>query len=201
MNLRIRTDGSLYVSAPYFITASQAEKFILQKQDFILKGLSEIKNRDNTSCREHKLEPNEVFWVFGESKSLEYVSALIGVEPTDPDKFLKTYEKYRRRELIYRVSKFCDEVYPYFRKCVGLNYPEIKFRTMTSRWGVCVPAKNRITFSYNLFEAPPECIRYVVCHEFTHFLVPNHSDKFYEELEKTCPDWKRWRQELKKYSN
>ena len=60
---------------------------------------------------------------------------------------------------------------------------------MTSRWGSCQIKKNTITLNRRLIETPMECIEYVVVHEFTHFLQPNHSRKFYDLLAVFMPDW------------
>ena len=68
---------------------------------------------------------------------------------------------------------------------------------MVSRWGSCNPTKGILTFNINLMYAPFECIEYVVLHEFTHFLQPNHSAKFYYELEKVFPNWRDCRKKLK----
>ena len=89
----------------------------------------------------------------------------------------------------------CKKAYPYF-ELRGIEYPEIKFKKMISRWGSCHSKRKILTFNINLMYARLECIEYVVLHEFTHFLVPNHSSKFYDELKKVCPDWKVLRKEL-----
>ncbi len=122
------------------------------------------------------------------------------------DFVFKAIDKYSNRTLskqyfaedeIYDVvNSLCQKAYPYFEKR-GVNYPQIKFKKLKSRWGSCYPNKEVLTFNINLMYAPAECIWYVVLHEFTHFLVPNHSKKFYDELCKICPDWKRFRRKLK----
>ena len=94
------------------------------------------------------------------------------------------------------VLSLCEKVYPEFEKR-GVKFPEIRFRKMISQWGNCYPKKNRLTFSTNLMYAPSECVEYVVCHEFTHFLVPNHSKEFYEELSAVCSDWKVRRNKMR----
>lgn len=99
-------------------------------------------------------------------------------------------------ELKSMISEMCREVYPYFQT-KGIEYPQIKFRKMVSRWGSCNSAKGIVTFSTQLVYAPDDCVKYVVMHEFTHFLQPNHSKKYYEELEKICPRWKEIRKKLK----
>ncbi len=103
---------------------------------------------------------------------------------------------YSEDEIESLILDICRRVYPYFEK-IGVLYPKIKFRKMVSMWGSCRDKQGILTFNTNLMYADRECIEYVVLHEFTHFLVPNHSKKFYEELEKVCPKHKEYRQRLK----
>ena len=103
---------------------------------------------------------------------------------------------YTEKELISLITELCRRVYPYFEKR-GVPYPEIKFRNMVSQWGNCRPKESVLTFNKNLMFAPLECIEYVVLHEFTHFLVANHSKEFYGELSRVCPDYKELKNKLK----
>ncbi len=107
--------------------------------------------------------------------------------------------QYRTQsELNSMISEMCREVYPHFQ-VRGIEYPDIKFKRMISRWGSCNPARGIVTFSTELMYAPKEFVQYVVMHEFTHFLQANHSKKFYYELEKICPDWKERKRAIKKH--
>lgn len=103
---------------------------------------------------------------------------------------------FTEEELKTFITEYCQKVYPYYKER-GIEYPEIRFRRMVSRWGSCHTARHILTFSTNLMYAPPECIEYVVLHEFSHFFAPNHSDDFYAALIKVCPDYKRKRKILK----
>lgn len=89
-----------------------------------------------------------------------------------------------------------DQVYPAFCRLLG-EKPEIRVRDMTSRWGVCAPAKRQLTFALQLYNMPPAAQIYVVVHEYCHFLVPNHSPAFWAEVERLLPDWKAQRALLK----
>jgi predicted metal-dependent hydrolase len=53
---------------------------------------------------------------------------------------------------------------------MGVPVPEVKVRSMTSRWGSCKPSAKRVTFACQLMEAPLPCVEYVVWHELVHFI-------------------------------
>lgn len=97
------------------------------------------------------------------------------------------------------LGEICEEVYPLFEP-YGVQPPKIRIRLMKSRWGSCIPSKGAVTFNALLAAVPRECVEYVVVHEFTHFLQPDHSKAFYQKLERFMPDWKVRKNELKKYA-
>ncbi len=156
INLRIKPDGKVYVSANRWVSKKAIDNFVASKADLIFRALKKY--------AEHK-----------EVQKVQY---------------------YTESELRELIVKFCEEVYPHFEKR-GVEYPQIKFRKMVSRWGSCHWLKGVVTFNTNLVYAPVDCIEYVVCHEFTHFLEPNHSAEFYEELACVCSDYKERRKKLK----
>ncbi len=155
INVRIKRDKSVYVSANKNVPYEIVEKFLEAKADFIIKSLCKFESVT------HK--PSNMY--FTETQIRDVVNSL------------------------------CEKAYPYFEKR-GVRYPEIKFRKMTSQWGNCRKEKGILTFNTYLMFAPLECVEYVVLHEFTHFLHPDHSKNFYEELSKVCPDWKIYRKKL-----
>ena len=78
-----------------------------------------------------------------------------------------------------------------------ITLPDISVRYMTSRWGSCTPAKGTIRISSRLMHFPPACLDYVLLHEYTHLLVPNHSKKFWDIVEYYMPDYKEHQDVLK----
>ena len=156
INLRIKTDGTVCVSANASVPVSRIKAFMEANADAILRALEK-----------------------GERRKEKPVIAY-----TDEAGIRKITEA------------ICQREYPYF-KTRGVTYPKIRFRRMTSCWGNCRPKQGVLTFNTNLMFAPQECVRYVVLHEFTHFLQQNHSRAFYDELAKVCPAWKTLRKQLK----
>lgn len=102
-----------------------------------------------------------------------------------------------KAEALAHFTALSEKVYPAFAGVLDGRPPAVKVRSMTSRWGVCVPAKRQITLALQLYNMPPAAQIYVVVHEYCHFLVPNHSPAFWAEVEKLLPDWKQRRALLK----
>lgn len=109
---------------------------------------------------------------------------------------VKPIQNFTEDELSKYVIEYSNIIYPYYKEITSINFPVIKFRKMKSRWGSCCPSKGILTFNKNLIFVSKECINYVIIHEFTHFIHPNHSPLFYEELSKICPDWKNLKKQL-----
>ena len=56
--------------------------------------------------------------------------------------------------------------------------------------------ENKITLNEYLLKANIRCIQYVILHELTHLLYPNHSSDFYNFLTIHMPDWKDRKKQL-----
>ena len=68
---------------------------------------------------------------------------------------------------------------------------------MSSKWGVCYTRKNLINISSYLIHYPFECLEYIIVHEMTHFIIPNHSKRFYEIVANNMPNHKQVADKLK----
>lgn len=75
--------------------------------------------------------------------------------------------------------------------------PPIAIRVLKQRWGSTTKA-GRITFNIDLVKIPLPCIDYVVAHELVHVKIPNHSPAFWRMLSRVMPDWRKWRERLRR---
>lgn len=213
VNLRVRTDGSVYVSANRYVSVSQIENFIVSNYGFILNARAKYEKIKNSNPIHNLSEykNGEPVYVFGQIKTLKVVqsdknyveydenNAVIYVKnPDDISLKTKSFETYKRKILMNVLNEICLKIYPLFQN-YGVDFPKIRIRKMVSRWGSCMPAKRVVTFNTALFSVPIDCIEYVAVHEFTHFLHPNHSKQFYSTMTLFMTDWKFRKQELEKY--
>ena len=81
-----------------------------------------------------------------------------------------------------------------------IPYPELKIRKMTSRWGVCNIKTKVITLNLEWIKRDTKYLDYVIVHELSHFIHPNHSKNFWLQVSKYYPNYKEIRKYLRNNS-
>ena len=202
VNLHVRKDGSVYVSANPFVSAQQVDDFLVSKVHFILNAQKRFRMQAEMRPQPKQYVSGETFYIQGRALRLKVTQASQNRIFTDGVHIfleLKDLSDCTKRQRM--VSNFLDqqcrdvfggivqEIYPVFQK-YGVAMPIVRIREMDTRWGSCLVRKGIITLNKRLLEAPRNCIEYVVMHEFCHFIHPNHSKHFYGFLSMLMPDWR-----------
>ncbi|MCI6438368.1 M48 family metallopeptidase [Fibrobacter sp.] len=208
INLRIRADQCVYVSAPKDVAAKMVDAFVVEKSAYILRALKKFKDKNRETVSENKFVNGETVKFLGRNLRLKVKNAsrskvesdesyvtLYVKDVQDADLKKRVLETWLRKKCKDEITAICKKVYPQVKK-YGIAFPEIQLREMVSRWGSCSPKKGFMTFNTALIAMPVSCIEYVVTHEFTHFLYPNHSKKFYQQLATFMPDWEERKKRL-----
>ena len=212
INLRIKGDGSVCVSAPRWVQKREIESFIRQKEAFIRDAQKKLARHMPT---ETEVIPSDgqIVPILGQEKIVRIEPALresveitgeeirirmrAGAKPPHAKYLLDSYINAAFSKQIVRV---CSEMFPRFcAEKPELVFPHITIRRMTSRYGSCNPTKNAVTFNTVLFHCPESLTAYVVCHEFTHFFVQNHSSEFYSCFAHFLPDYAEKKVALKSF--
>ena len=198
INLRIKADQSIYLSANLYMSDDIIEAFLKSKADYILRALDHYADIAKYAPKPKQYIDGESFRILGHDRRLRVVQGKRNIVESDESYITLTVRDVSDLELKKKILlAVCENVYPKFQK-YGVEFPELRFRNMVSRWGSCQPKRKILTFNTSLIEAPLSCIEYVVTHEFTHFLHPNHSKKFYGQLAMFMPDWKERKKVLEK---
>ena len=211
INIRVKKDLTVHVSADSRVPLAYIEDLLRQKADFILSALGKYESSLRTLTSQPTFNDGNVLTVLGHQKPLRVLQGKQNGVKDDGDYILLTVKDTENTELKRKtlqkhldilceatISRLCQAIYPDF-SVVCPQYPEIRFRHMKSRWGSCQYKKMILTFNYALIHASEECIEYVVYHEFTHFIHPNHSADFYKALSRHVPDYKRIKKRLNAY--
>lgn len=178
INLRIRPDGSIYVSAPRRMPESMIEAFLESKAEFIFNAAERARKR------RREIPAGKML--------------VLGCEVEDGFDSERKRDAWLKEQCVEAVSRAFARLYPIFERR-GVPLPEIRFRRMKSRWGSCQPVRGVLTFNSALIHVPERCIEYVVLHELCHFIRPDHSPRFRAELDALMPDWRERQKEIRGY--
>ena len=102
------------------------------------------------------------------------------------------FTEEERNELRERARPVFEARVDRFAPLLGVSRGKITVRTQRSRWGSC-SAQGNLSFNALLLLTPPEVLDYVVVHELCHRKEMNHSSRFWAEVERLVPDWRKHR--------
>lgn len=80
---------------------------------------------------------------------------------------------------------------------LGVRPKSLTIRDQRTRWGSC-SSSGTLSFNWRLIMVPPTVMQYVVIHELTHMIVPNHSVQFWAQVARYYPSYKEARSWLRK---
>ena len=199
--LKVYPDESVTLSLPGNADNEWAMQFLLEKSAWIEKKLEgfkqtagyaatgEIRNGYSITMYGNDLVFSVVQGdkdhVFQEGKKINICT----MDINDQDHLEKVFQRWWKKQSLELLRQRVDGWYPIVEK-YGIAKPKVYIRKMSTLWGSCSAKRGIITFNFYLTKAKVACIDYVVLHELTHFLYPNHSKQFYAFLSNYMPDWK-----------
>lgn len=204
LNLRIKPDGLVYVSANSSVAIRHIEDFIREKSDFILDALDRYAAKaaePQLPDSEQLFQSGDTLRYFGDDYILSVaISAkeqvllknkeiiVCAKEEGRVGKLLEKFYKDRTEELFRSMNRRTCEMF----RAKGYDVPmaELQIRRMTSRWGSCHYTKGKIVMNSRLALYPEMCAAYVFIHEYAHFICPDHSRNFYGVVGELMPDYK-----------
>lgn len=209
INIHVKPDGIIYVSANQSVSIKYIEKILLEKSDFILNALEKLKNvkKDNLS----KSSSITSIKFLGETYNVVFKSSESNYVEFSDDKFILYLKEKENYEMQYFILKKwylrqCSELYDIINREVCDDFNKKKFKVqlafvtikeMKTRWGSCNVRDNKISMNSRLIQYPIECIYAVFYHEYSHFFYQDHSKNFHRFLNSIYPDYKKYDMLLK----
>ena len=180
-------DGRIIVNTNYLTSKGSIIKLIEDNKKSILKMITRDEKK---SIRE------ENFYYFG--KKYDVLYGFNEMELTDNKIYVldkKTMDKFIDNNIKNIYLERLNYWYNLFEEKIPV--PNLKIRKMTSRWGVCNIKNHNITLNYQLCKYDMCCLDYVIVHELSHLVYPNHSSDFWNLVGKYYPKYKECRKMLK----
>ena len=180
-------DGKIVVTTNYLTSKNSIIKLINDNKDSIVKMI----NKDSK-----KKDKNENFYYFG--KKYDVIYGFNDIDISDDKIYVydkKCLDKYINKNIYDIYLERLNYWYNVFEEDIPV--PNLKIRKMTSRWGVCNIKNHNVTLNYQLSKYDICCLDYVIVHELSHFIHPNHSRDFWNLVGKYYPRYKECRKMLK----
>jgi predicted metal-dependent hydrolase len=193
IGITVDRDGSLIVNAPRGCDKDQLVAFAHEKRMWVYKKLAE-KDLLLSHRPAKDFVSGEGFAYLGRSYRLllaEQVDQAIRLErgrlvmrrnvAANGAGAPAMIEWYRARALQWlprRVKPWADRM--------GVLPPPIEVRDLGYRWG-SLGKQGRVNFHWATIQLAPTLIDYVIVHELTHVLEPNHTPDFWLRLERALP--------------
>lgn len=176
-NLYVRAvnDYTLLATCPNRMKDDEVYKFIAENEDKIRNNIQKAKQRQERSSI---YRGGDTFVVFGQKKTI------------DPNININKLYQDLNKQLLVIANEYLNKYIPMLLDYGYHQTPILKIKKMTSKWGVCYTTKNTICLSTYLVHYKKEYIECIVLHELCHFIVPNHSKRFYSLIENRIPDYK-----------
>ncbi|MCD6533064.1 MAG: M48 family metallopeptidase [Deltaproteobacteria bacterium] len=195
----IERNGSIAVRPPRGLSPEQVDAVVESKRLWIYKNLAEWRDLNVTAVVREWVN-GETFIYLGRSYRLALVAdqdvdlklkegrfclkrLLIeqGGESAARRAFEVFYSTKGEKRISQRVAEFAPKVgvVPSGTAVKGLGY----------RWASCTKG-NTLVFHWKCMMAPPKIIDYMVVHELCHLHQRDHSDAFWNEVDKVMPDYR-----------
>lgn len=185
---RFKSDLKLYVSCNNYVNESEIIKLISANEKNIYKMYEQMLKKE-TSQKKFAMLGDEYEVIIDENVKKVFVQdyKIYGKSKEVIDKY---YLKESKKILGVRFER-CYNLFGDLPNC------SLRFRKMTSRWGVCNSKTKIITLNTELYRYDISLIDYVIIHELCHFKEANHSPRFWNEVSKYYPNYKMARKLLK----
>ena len=203
----IERDGSIVVRAPEWINDEQVAGIVESKHYWIYQGLAEWRDLNATRVlREYK--NGEGFLYLGRAYRLLLVSDQKDALEMKNGRFTLRRDLVEQGEIAsaktafreFYVAKGFERLHRrvgYYAPKVGVEPAGVEVKELGLRWASCSTA-GKLSFHWKCMMASQTIIDYIVVHELCHFHHRDHTDAFWNEVDKVMPDFRERKEWLRK---
>lgn len=191
--LRVAPDGHLRLTVPRGASIAGGVRFAERQTEWI------VRERQRQRDRDQPWTTGTTVWWRGDRVSLVHDGGLLRcgdeiVRVRASATVRDTLERHWRRVAEIELTPRCWAL----ARETRVTITRVSVRNQKSRWGAC-SARGAITLNWRLVQMPPHVSDYILFHELMHRRQPNHSRRFWREVESVCPGWREAERWLRKF--
>lgn len=182
---RVKEDLKIYVNCNTLCSNNYIEKLLLENKKDIIKMYNNMLDKKEEKTSIYYLG-NEMNYIYSNKIKIDE-DTIYGPSIDKINEYLEKNSLKIFKSRLDRIKILFDDL-PEFR---------LRIRNMKTRWGVCNKSSMTVTLNTNLIHKDVTLIDYVIIHELCHFKHMDHSNAFWNEVEKYYPYYKLARKRLK----
>jgi predicted metal-dependent hydrolase len=202
----IERDGEITVRPPLRMSPSQVDDTVLSKRMWIYRNLAEWRDL-NASRVSREWVSGESFLYLGSSYRLQLMNQQDQPLKLKDGRFCllrSVIENGGRKaahlefELFYREKGLprLQKRVAHFAAKVGVQAGEVQIKDLGYRWATCMKGGD-LWFHWKCLMAPLTVIDYLIVHELCHLHLRDHSQAFWNEVDKVLPDYRERKEWLR----
>jgi predicted metal-dependent hydrolase len=205
VSLQVNTDLSLVMKAPPEASEPFLRDFLERKRPWVerhLERMARIKaaapaweDGGRISLLGAEIELRVEAGSRARAKLADDAIIVSARDPGNRDEVRVAVERLFSREAASRFPAMLDSC---LEKAARRRFPkpDLRVRTMRSRWGSCDAQALVVTLNARLLRFRNEVIECVIMHELAHLKYRRHGPRFYGLLEELCPRYRELQAEL-----
>jgi len=196
--------GRVRVAAPAHLDEERVRLAVVKRLAWIKRQRDRLQRAERQSERE--MVTGESHYVWGRRYRLHIIDEpgrprlsvdrgrlTMQVPPgTDAGERRHLLQAWERQQLRKRLAELIDK----WAAVIGCDVRAWGVRRMKTKWGTCSRSSGRLWFNLELAKKDPRCLEYIVVHEMTHTIEPDHGERFVKLMDAFMPDWRSRRDEL-----
>lgn len=196
MRLSVDSRGAR-LTLPLRASDAAGARFVIEHAPWLLEQLAR-RDTDAAALQPHQTaqlplrgEPVPLAWAEGRTMRVQLddagisIAAPATVTPAALQRGLRDFYEAQARADIGRWL-------PGYLAGLPRAPSRVRFRIMSSLWG-SLTRDAAMTLDLALVLARPQAFEYVLVHELCHLIHMDHSDAFWHEVERRCPEWRAHR--------
>lgn len=202
VSIIIERDGSVRVLAPTSADDDKIQEAVQSKQYQIFSKLAQWKALNQGKVKREFVNGQSYLYL-GRNYKLDLVDnqevplklsggyfRLDRKHHEKADQIFKAFFKEKAEQKIIERLKLISEKFT-------LKPSSVKVMDLQNRWASWTP-KNGLIFHWKCAMAPISVLDYIITHEMVHLEYPNHSQEFWNELDKKMPNFREKEEWLKR---
>ncbi len=200
----IERNGFISVRPPKRMTPEQVDAIVLSRRMWIYRNLAEWRDLNTTRVVREWVNGESFFYlgssyrlllVADQDEALKLKDGRFCLQRAIVDKQGKEGAQQAFQEFYERkgMERFAKRV-PFFSAKVGVEPGSFTVKEIGYRWASCLK-DGSLHFHWKCLMAPAAIVDYIVVHELCHLRHRDHSDAFWNEVDKVLPDYlerKEW---------